>query len=170
MFYYYSFDPLKREHCVRFPSPAHQQTLGHTAAGCREHGGESLNHEAAHGASEVSRLRDWQRVRRQSRMGKCEEGWCEGGRWAEQKVCQLGSPWVIHLPPPAGGESTLEGEIRWGLSLSHLLVWMQPQLDCWEGKRPDMLNNWDKQHISLKGVCQTPPLKWAFTFWLLCLD
>lgn len=42
-------------------------------------------------------------------MSKCEEWWHESGR-AEQTVCQLGSPWAIHLPTSSRDADCRSGE------------------------------------------------------------
>lgn len=42
-------------------------------------------------------------------MSKCEEWWHESDR-AEQTVCQLGSPWAIHLPTSSRDADCRSGE------------------------------------------------------------
>lgn len=169
-------------------SSTHQETLGHTAAGSRGTWGGSLKQEAAEG-SEVCRLGDCQRASRQNRMGRCEERWHEGGR-AEQTVCWLGSPWPIHLQPPAGRETAGAGgggrepvsshliafcggwdKVR-ALPLRSPLVHMQPQLDWWQRRCPHVPDSWDKQHIRLKSLSNPAAqinfhvVKKKVTFWL----
>lgn len=152
----------------------HQQTAGWTWRGGEGVGG--LQQEAGACSSEVCSLGDWQRESQrcqQSCMGKCEE-WA--GKGAADRADKAPAGVTLSNSSPTSsreGDRRSRGEKIWVSSPLIVLCWgwdkvralplwsPLPQLDRWEGRRPDVPDSWDKQHCHLKS--QTPQLKWAFT-------